>query len=61
MERQEIEGILKSQVAGQKIDGKVVKALLDDIGEITRRVREKQELSRETFEMLFERYLGKAK
>ena len=61
MERQEIEGILKSQVAGQKIDGKVVKALLNDIGEITRRVREKQELSRETFEMLFERYLGKAK
>ncbi len=61
MDRKEIERILKSLAADRKVDGKIVKALIDDFKEISTRIREKQEQSRETFEMLFDKYLGKAK
>lgn len=58
MERKGIERILKDQVDNWKADGKVVRALLSDIGEISRQVREKQEIARETFEAMFDRCLG---
>jgi HD-GYP domain-containing protein (c-di-GMP phosphodiesterase class II) len=53
MERKKIETILKNQVNQNALDEKIVKLLIDNFGEISTQVKEKQLESREMFESKF--------
>lgn len=53
MERKQIETILKSQVATNALDKKMVNLLIENFEEISSQVKEKQIISREVFEMKF--------
>ncbi len=55
MGRKEIEKILMSQAIARSLDRRIVKVLLDNFGEISSRVRLKQEESIEIFEKKFEK------
>ncbi len=53
LEREKLSEILNAQVANNAIDGRIVKVLLDNYGEVKESVKEKQQAAREMFEEKF--------